>query len=490
MTAEPSVATEHKAAARLSVLWRRIKHIPYRVTHSRHSLVGRLIRLAAVWFICVLVIIAALQTAVFHQAALHRFQIGVSKMAYNLYVDTDIDNSGHVLAPILVDPGTDHIYSGVYWQVAELNDKGMLIDAKSRSLWNDRLPLPVAIATALRQQKPGQTLFYDARGPRGQHLRVAVIYTVISGRSLVFMAGENRAPMEQDVEQFALITVIALLVLAAGSLIAIFLQVRVGLRPLFELTDEIANTQRGAQQRLVKDYPAEIRPVAKQINAFLDYSQDVVERQRTHVGNLAHALKTPLSVLLTSAGDDPSPLAQAIRKQTELMRGQVDHHLRRARAAARSQSMGERTPVEPVLDELAVMLEQVFQDKGVVVDWRAPDTLAFRGERADLQEIAGNLLENACIWCTRKVRVTAAFDEEPHLLDLTIEDDGPGLDEARFDDVLKRGARLDETVPGSGLGLSIVDELVRAYGGTLRFDRAPLGGLRVHVRLPGAMGNA
>jgi len=294
--------------------------------------------------------------------------------------------------------------------------------------------------------------------------------------------------MDHEVGTFALITAVALLVLAVGSLAAIYFQVRIGLRPLFELTDELANTQRGAQQRLTKTYPAEIQPVATQINAFLDYSQDVVERQRTHVGNLAHALKTPLSVLITSAGNDPSPLNETMRRQAELMRGQVDHHLRRARAAARSQSMGERTLVEPVFDEMAVMLEQVFHDKGVTIDWRAPDDLAFRGERADLQEIAGNLLENACIWCTRKVRITASFDEVAHVLDLAIEDDGPGLPEERFDEVLKRGARLDESVPGTGLGLSIVDELVRAYGGTMRFERAQLGGLRVHVRLPGAIG--
>ena len=464
------------------------KRIFARLTHSRRSLVGRLIRLAAVWFICALMIIGCGLTFLFHREALDRFQVGVSKMAYNLFVETDVDNAGHLVIPNRVDPADYAIYSGVYWQVGELNDQGMLIDAKSRSLWNERLPLPVATAAALRQYPPGKTLFYNARGPRGVPLRVAVIYSMISGHALVFIAGENSASMEHDVENFGLITAAALLVLAVGSLAAIYFQVRIGLRPLFDLTDELANTQRGAQQRLIKAYPAEIQPVATQINAFLDYSQEVVERQRTHVGNLAHALKTPLSVLITSAGEDAGPLNETVRRQAELMRGQVDHHLRRARAAARSQSMGERTLVEPVFDELAVMLEQVFHDKGVTIDWRAPDDLAFRGERADLQEIAGNLLENACIWCRRKVRIVADFDAPAHGLDLGIEDDGPGLPEERFDEVLKRGARLDESVPGSGLGLSIVDELVRAYGGTMKFERSQLGGLRVQVRLPGALG--
>lgn len=466
------------------------------MTHRRNSLVGRLIRLALLWFVFALVIIGAGLIYYFHETALHRFQIGIRQIADNLYADVDIGNDGEVRLPDYFktfDTRTIHVHSGLYWQVSEVVAPYTLADRlKSRSLWTSRLGLPKGVLD-LARKRTGDDVFYDTEGPGGERLRVAAIYSTIYStigdrRAFVFLAAEDRRPMDAEVRTFALITALALLALAGSSLIAIYFQVRIGLRPLFELTAELADTQRGMQQRLVKTYPAEIQPVAKQINAFLDYSQDVVERQRTHVGNLAHALKTPLSVLLTSAGNDPSPLNETVRRQAEAMRGQVEHHLRRARAAARSQSMGERTPVEPVLDELAVMLEQVFQDKGVTIDWRAPEDLAFRGERADLQEIAGNLLENACIWSKRKVRIVASFDQAEHALDMSIEDDGPGLPEERFDEVLKRGARLDESVPGTGLGLSIVDELVRAYGGTLKFARGQWGGLKVEVRLPGALG--
>ena len=466
------------------------KRIFDRLTHRRNSLVGSLIRLASVWFILVLCVAGAGLTAYFYRTALHRFDVGVGLVAYNLFAETDIGTDGRILTPQLSDDRLSQYHSGLYSQISEITPQQTMINratTTSRSAGAWRMSLPRAVL-AKAEAKLGQTQFYDSTGPMGGPLRVAVIYSIIQGRAFVFLGGENRAPMDKEVRTFALMTAIALLLLAAGSLAAIYFQVRIGLRPLFDLTDELANTQRGMQQRLVKTYPAEIQPVAKQINAFLDYSQDVVERQRTHVGNLAHALKTPLSVLITSAGDDPSPLNETVRRQAETMRGQVDHHLRRARAAARSQSMGERTMVEPVFDELAVMLEQVFQDKGVTIDWRAPDDLAFRGERADLQEIAGNLLENACIWCKRKVRVTAAYDEAAHVLDMGIEDDGPGMPEERFAEVLKRGARLDESVPGTGLGLSIVDELVRAYGGTIQFARGQWGGLKVEVRLPGALG--
>jgi signal transduction histidine kinase len=209
----------------------------------------------------------------------------------------------------------------------------------------------------------------------------------------------------------------------------------------------------------------------------------VVERQRTHVGNLAHALKTPLSVMLSEAEARPTdPLAAVVVRQAQTMREQVDHHLRRARAAARAQGSGERTEVAPVLDELARTLERIFTGE---IDWAADDGLSFRGERQDLLEIAGNVMENACKWRRRRVRVQAA-PAGPGLLRLTVEDDGPGLPPEVRADVLRRGARLDESAPGSGLGLSIVDELAKAYGGSVVLGESALGGLKVDIFLPQA----
>jgi signal transduction histidine kinase len=167
------------------------------------------------------------------------------------------------------------------------------------------------------------------------------------------------------------------------------------------------------------------------------------------------------------------------------MRQQVDHHLRRARAAARTQGQGERTSVAEVLDELARTLERIFRDRGVSIDWDAPEDLYFLGERQDLLEIVGNGIENACKWSRSKVRVRAeAFT--PERFRLTVEDDGPGLPPDRREEVVRRGARLDENAPGSGLGLSIIDELARAYGGALKLDDSALGGLRIEIDLPQA----
>jgi signal transduction histidine kinase len=225
---------------------------------------------------------------------------------------------------------------------------------------------------------------------------------------------------------------------------------------------------------------------ARGLNALLDHNQEVVERQRTHVGNLAHALKTPVSVMISEAERHPGPLADVVTGQAQAMRDHVEHHLRRARAAARSQGAGERTPVAEVLEELTITLETIFRAKGVAIDWRAPDDLAFLGERQDFLEIAGNVIENACKWSRGLVKAVAAPEPDGQRFTLTVEDNGPGLPPDRRVEVLKRGARLDEAAPGSGLGLSIVDELARAYGGSLALSDSPMGGLMITVVLPRA----
>jgi signal transduction histidine kinase len=263
----------------------------------------------------------------------------------------------------------------------------------------------------------------------------------------------------------------------------VMLQVRVGLQPLFALRREVADVRTGKTDRVAGVYPAELEPLAHELNALVAHNQEVVERQRTHVGNLAHALKTPLTVVTAEAQARPGSLAEVVLRQAALMRQQVDHHLRRARAAARPQGGGERTAIAPVLEELSLTLERIFRDKQVEIDWRCDDDLYFHGERQDLQELAGNVMENACKWCKGRVRAEV-LAHGPRRLVLTVEDDGPGLPARDREEVLRRGARLDETAPGSGLGLSIADELARAYGGALDLSDSPMGGLKVELTLP------
>ncbi|USQ98617.1 ATP-binding protein [Caulobacter sp. RL271] len=449
-----------------------------------------MVLIAGGWTLLVVLVAGVFLTAQFRDAAIRRFDQSLAVLTDDLYAGSTIEN-GQLKAPFLTDIRATRAYSGRYWLILAKRPDGSLPQlVRSRSLWDSDLMLSSDQIDRL-DAAPGKTLFFDMRGPQDKPLRAAAILARLPGLAdpVVFLAAEDRSPIDDDADNFARITAFALLILGGGLILAVVGQVRFGLQPLFRLRREVAWVRRGKQERLDERYPEELEPLAVELNALLAHNQEVVERQRTHVGNLAHALKTPLSVMLTEASQQPGQLAEVVERQAQTMREQVDHHLRRARAAARSQTSGERTPVEPILDELAVTLERIFQDKsegrGVEIDWRCPEDLTFQGEKQDFLELAGNVMENAGKWCKGKIRVEAAPSGEARML-LTVDDDGPGLPPEERAQALKRGQRLDENAPGSGLGLSIVDELARAYGGGVQLGESPLGGLRVTLDLPRA----
>jgi signal transduction histidine kinase len=452
---------------------------------SKPSLARRLVLLAVGWSFAALVIVAATVALLFQQSALRRFEQTLGVLVDNLIAGSTVED-GQMVAPAFTDARALRVYSGLYWTIAEPTPDGRLITdvpSRSRSLWDSELHPPADLLARLRAE-PSKLAKFDAPGPQpGERLRGVARIATIDGHESVFIAAEDRSPVDRDVRNSIVYTAAAVLLLGAGLIIAVIIQVRVGLRPLFRLEAEVAQVRRGKSDRLHEAYPTELTPLADELNALVRHNQETVERQRTHVGNLAHALKTPISVMITESSQRPGPLAELVTRQAEVMRQQVDHHLRRARAAARAQGQGERTSVAEVLDELARTLERIFREKGVDIDWDAEEDLYFLGERQDLLEIAGNGMENAGKWCRSKVRVRAAA-AGPERLMLTIEDDGPGLPADHREEVIRRGARLDENAPGSGLGLSIVDELARAYRGSLNLADSPLGGLKLELELP------
>ncbi len=456
-----------------------------RLIPDGRSLVGRLVLAAAGWALALLIIAGVALTASFNHTSVVRLDQSLSEDADDLYAGTAIGPAGEVYAPALTDVRATRAYSGKYWEIAEQGADGKAHSlARSRSLWDaDDLPVGLNTFKDLKAKPAGQ-LHYDGAGPHDQSLRITAMQRILPGRArpIIFMTAEDRGPIDDDALTFALTTGAALLALGVALVGAVVVQVRFGLAPLFAMRRDLVSVREGRTERLSQDYPTELQPVADELNNLIDHNRDVVERQRTHVGNLAHALKTPISAILMEAEASPGPLADLVQRQAQAMRGHVDHHLRRARAAARSQTLGERTPVAPVVEELSRLMEKVYRNTDLDIDPGAAG-LDFAGERQDLLEIVGNVLENACKWSRSAVilRVEPLANRQFRVV---IEDDGPGLPAGKRQEMLARGARLDEGAPGSGLGLSIVNDLARAYGGRLKLDDSKLGGLRVEVDLP------
>ncbi|MDK9702790.1 MAG: sensor histidine kinase [Sulfuritalea sp.] len=391
----------------------------------------------------------------------------------------------------LSDPRLSRPYSGYYWQIDRVadpagNTAGGVGLLRSRSLWDHVLTVP-ADAPA-----DGEIHQHSVTGPSGTLLgmveRSVRIDDGADGRPRTFrlITAADESLMSEPVSRFSGALWLALGLLGAGLVIAALVQVFVGLAPLRALRDALGKVRSGETQRLEGDFPAEIMPLVDEFNSVLAHNADGIARARTHAGNLAHALKTPLSVLANAAGSrehEGSELARLVGDQIGVARRQVDYHLARAQAAAATRTPGVKTPLLPVVDGLVRTMRRIHAGRQIELRVEPfPESLSFRGETQDLQEMLGNLLDNACKWATRNVEVGARSDGAT--LTLTIDDDGAGLAAEQRDLVMRRGVRADEQVPGSGLGLAIVDDLARLYGGKVELGDSPLGGLRAALTLP------
>ncbi|KCZ51178.1 ATP-binding protein [Hyphomonas pacifica] len=376
-------------------------------------------------------------------------------------------------------------YSGRYWSIVGVNEDGQIVgDMRSKSLWDE--PVPIRQRQLERTlASPGTTQFGDYRfsGPAGQRVRVASRAILIAQRPtpLVLITAADRAPNDEAAERFRSLLLFTMIALFGGVFAAMVAGIRYSLRPLQKIGHDIAEVREGTRQKLSEDYPSEVRPLADELNKLIDHNRQVVERARTHVGNLAHALKTPLAVLRNEATGG-TQLDDVVRRQSEAMQTNVEHYLKRARVAARAEALGARTEIRPVVDGLARMLNRLFDRKGVNVSVDGGANAVFRGEQQDLEEMVGNLMENACKWARSEVLVRVRNDAEALVIE--VEDDGPGLTPEEREGALKRGVRLDETTPGTGLGLSIVNELAELHRGSLELGDAGLGGLSAVLRFP------
>jgi len=283
----------------------------------------------------------------------------------------------------------------------------------------------------------------------------------------------------------------AMSVAAVGLLAAGLTQVRTGLAPLEKLRWRLLSVREGRSRRVEGSYPTEVQPLVDDLNALLEDRERSVARAQAKAGDLAHGLKTPLAVLAQEAervrAGGHGELAATFEQQVERMRRQVDYHLAHARAAASGARLGARCAVGVSVDGLVRTLQRLHAERGLVIETEIPGGLVVQVEREDLDEMLGNLLDNACKWARSRVTLAASGDVvgESGVL-IRVDDDGPGLNPSLQDTVLQRGVRADEASPGSGLGLAIVRDLAELYGGGVSLDRSPEGGVRAQLRLPSA----
>jgi signal transduction histidine kinase len=384
----------------------------------------------------------------------------------------------------------DITHSGWYWQIKPIDGKPgrRLI---SPSLATEAFPLPSENGIPVDDH---EYRWADLEGPLGQRLRVVETVRMFGEEGAarpysIAVAGWMREP-EGRIARFQGRLSWSLTLAGIGLLAVTLFQIRFGLSPLRRMQEALAAIRSGEAARLEGRMPAEIQPLQSELNALLKSNQDIVERARTQVGNLAHGLKTPLAVLMNEARDETSPLAAKVSEQTAIMRDQVEHYLNRARMAARAGGLGRLVEVKPVAEGIVRVLTRIYRDKEFKVSLDCADAIRFAGEKQDLEEMLGNLLDNAAKWCTSTVHVTArivAGGEDaasPRLLQVTVEDDGPGLTEEQLAEPIQRGRRLDETKPGSGLGHSIVADLTHGYRGKFERAKSALGGLKVVLTLP------
>jgi signal transduction histidine kinase len=454
------------------------------------SLATRLFLSATAWVVVILLITGVILSSVYRDATERAFD-----RRLNLYLRTLV---AEVATP---DEPPDHQFqslgeplfelplSGWYWQIIRTDTDKEEVRA-SRSLWDKKLPKLEDHGAEL--SAAGIRLGY-VDGPEGQTLRMVErpVDLGADGKFLVDVAGDATEIFDET-RNFDYYLGGTFLALSIVLVLTTIFQVRFGLAPLKRISDSIADIRSGRAERLEGEFPVEIAPLARETNALIDANREIVERARTHVGNLAHAIKTPLSVIVNEATTHSSDLfAAKVLEQADVMRDQVAHHLERARIAARLTIVGTITEVGPVVEALRRTMEKIHRDRGVAIEVSAGPKTRFRGERQDLEEMAGNLVDNACKWATSRVFIEVRAEQPAGagatpMLRIMVDDDGRGLSEKERAQVSRRGQRLDESKPGSGLGLSIVVDLAALYGGSLTLGRAPIGGLRAELLLPAA----
>lgn len=443
------------------------------------SIAARLFMLSALWLVIALAATAFLLSELYSRA-LDRSLVETLNFNIETLVARTLEaGNAESEAVTAADPRFQRPASGWYWQIT--GPDGELFNL-SGSLVGSPMPTTNVQFDALR------TRTAVLRDDFSTEVKLIERVVTTAGAELVYSVTGN---LDEINEQTATFRGQALVVLiAVGAMLAIMSAIvaRVAMRPVGRLRAEMEQVREGERGEISGAYPRELTPLADELNELLRSNADIVQRAKSHVGNLAHGLKTPLAVLRNEAATTKTAFANTVTSEVERMSGMVTNYLDRAQLAARTSLVGQRADAAIVVSRLVRVMDKLHPDKSVSFQPAEGANIWFRGEADDLEEMVGNLLDNGCKWAASEVKISMGQPQgtaETGLI-ITIEDDGPGLTEDERTSVLQRGVRLDEKVPGSGLGLDIVKELVDVYGGKLDLSRSTLGGLQAELTLPTA----
>ncbi len=445
----------------------------------RDSIALRLVLSSTLWIVATLAASGVLLVGLFQGHIERRFEHQLADHMEELVAAAEIGPDG---APILTwrpaDPRFNRPLSGWAWTIQDDPRGAPLLQSESARGWTLRVP-------AADPLPPVRSV--EAQGPDG---RVLLVFERVIGLPrapgpLLFRIAGPTSDIASDVWRFSGNTALVLGVLALFLIGLVGLQVTYGLRPLVRLREALGAIRAGRASHLPENFPAEVRPLARELNALMDYNHGLLDRARTQVGNLAHALKTPLAVLRNEAKHLDGDSGAVIRAHIAQASDDVERYLRKARIAGAANLLGVRADPVRVAADLKFTLEILHRERGLRIDLAVPPGLAVRVETEDLEEMLGNLMENASKWTNNKVRVAGRAAPRGRVV-LTVEDDGPGIPADSRRAVLERGVRLDTRRGGTGLGLGIAHDIAALYGGALDLGGSPLGGLLAQLDLPAA----
>lgn len=447
-----------------------------------NSLAVRLFFSATIWIIFTLVSAGLLLSDLNEKTNFTAFDDRLNLLLETLIGASRVDSSDSItVVSTIGDPRFFQPYSGWYWQV----NNGTKTLVRSRSMWDQ-------VFTSDKRLIGGRSQFIDSVNQMNESdkfietKKLHIIERNISfpgiDTPVTFIVSGDTEEYQQNINKFDNTLSVILFILGTGLMIAVFLQVKFGLLPLNKIKASLFKVRNGDEEKLKESYPLEVQPLASEINELLDHNAKIIDRAKTHVGNLAHVLKTPLAVISNEIKAEDN----IMNNQVILMKRHIDRYLKKAHLESVGTFSREKINIIDLVKKMISIFKKLYPDVQINLDESVQEAFVF-GSMDDLEEVIGNIIENACKYGKNKIEVEIRISEKNNL-QLVISDDGLGLSQEQMNKVFARGFRIDEQKPGTGLGLNIVKDIVETYmKGKVTLSKSKLGGLEVNILLPLSM---